>query len=188
MKSNIQCFMLDPTEEAQEELRRYVCDVNSSCPLPHGYHDTSVEIGTCILSDSDINGRGSDDFDHSDSRWPITCACGYLFQPGDLWQHNTYRLYRRSDNGELTTLKDAPVGAMWFAPWYLPVYKGPDGNCLVVKTPGGDWLLDGPTDKQRWTRTGVPPLVTASPSILFYNKDHKPAYHGWLRNGRLEEC
>jgi hypothetical protein len=57
-------------------------------------------------------------------------------------------LYRRSDSGELTTLRDAPVGAMWDATWFNhdPAYTGADGICLVVRTPGGTWMVDsGPT-------------------------------------------
>lgn len=86
-----------------------------------------------------------------------------------------------------TTLSEAPVGAMWTADWYD--FKGPDGHCLVVRTPGGDWIVDGPSmnnDGSRgnpWQRSGEIPKVTANPSIHIPGK-----YHGWLREGFLESC
>ena len=108
----------------------------------------------------------------------------YLFQPGDAWQHNLKRLFT-SDSGLLTTLENSPVGAMWYADdWYPDPWIGPDGKCLVVRTPGGDWIVDGPSSTGGfWTRTGTVPKVTANPSIHFPGQ-----YHGWLRDGFLTEC
>jgi len=89
--------------------------------------------------------------------------------------------WRRVDTGEVGFLDSFPVGAMFYSDWMD--YKGPDGKCLSVRTPGGYWMIDGPSTQHpegnAWTRTGVPPKVTAMPSIIAGN------YHGWLRDGVL---
>jgi len=141
-----------------------------------------------------------DAIQRGDPRWPRSCSCGYRFAERDAWQCNVKALYRRSDNGELVTLDKAPAGAMWNAEW--ADYKGPDGNCLAVRVPGGfDWLIDRPTrnvpgalevarhrrggkiqKKQAWTRKGKVPAVTVEPGLLIPGKGQ------WiLRSGRLEE-
>lgn len=90
----------------------------------------------------------------------------------------------------------APVGAMWDCDWMrdhkmdsgLAYNRNPDGVVLAVRTPGGDWVVDGPSFCNRvesgsWSRTGTIPNVTATPSIDIPGK-----YHGWLRDGYLVEC
>jgi hypothetical protein len=184
----IQCFLLEPSDQAQESLRRFVWSgEGQKCPLPHGYHNASAVRGHIAFPlDPKSNGYGMDAKDHSDPLWPTHCGCGYAFADTDQWQYNVDRLWRRVDTGELFTLDDAPPGAMWFAPWYEDTFKGPDGRSLVVKTPAGDWLVDSiSSGGGRWTRTGEAPRVTASPSILFHGT---PGYHGWLRDGQLVEC
>ena len=64
----------------------------------------------------------------------------------------------------------APAGAMWFAA----------GFGLVVRTPGGDWMVD--SGGGHWTRSGKPPCITVEPTVLI------GSYHGRLREGFLEEC
>lgn len=185
--TTIKCFMLEPTDRARESLRRFVwSDDANKCPLPWGYHNADVVLGEVAY---DVERANGDSHDHADPRWPAACACGYVFKPEDQWQHNHTQLYARSDTGALHNLGDAPVGAMWFADWYLPNYKGPDGHVLVVKTPGGEWIVDSPANNgPGWTRSGVPPLVTASPSIGMHNADGSWRYHGWLRNGELVDA
>ena len=89
------------------------------------------------------------------------------------------------DSGEV--VKSAPVGSMWNADWYKDsgLKPGPDGMWLIIKTPGGDWFVDGPSNNGNgWTREGAAPNITARPSILTANNQ----YHGWLTNGQLTEC
>ena len=90
------------------------------------------------------------------------------------------------DSGEV--LKTAPPGAMWNADWYKDsgIKPGPDGLWLIVKTPAGDWFVDGPSSNgPGWTREGAVPNVTARPSILMTSSGN---YHGFLTNGQLVEC
>jgi hypothetical protein len=93
-------------------------------------------------------------------------------------------------------VRDAPVGAMWDAYWFrgekhesgLAYDRNPDGLVLVVMTPGGTWMIDGPSFVNRnesgnWSRTGIAPNITVTPSIHIPGK-----YHGRLIAGELVEC
>ena len=189
MGDRVQCFLLSPAEYAQASLRRFTFGTDAMCPLRTYGHDASVNLGVEPYPFSEYEGEPGKGIENDDPRWPKACECGYTFKDEDQWQHNLVRLYKRGDHATLmTTLAEAPVGSMWVADWYEK-FKGPDGKCLVVKTPGGDWIVDGPstnndgTRGNPWTRTGEIPRVTASPSIHFPGK-----YHGWLRNGFLEDA
>jgi len=194
MGTVIDCFYMEPSDEARESLRRFVFSEKAQCSSGHGYHNVEVTIGQVPWTDPNSNGRGDDDFDHTDPRWPSTCPCGYVFQPEDQWQHNVTRLYVRADTGQKMLVSEAPVGAMWDANWLkrLDEFKNrsPDGMVLIVKTPGGEWNIDSKSSNGNgWTRTGTPPKITANPSILAGKKsDGSWIYHGWLRNGQLVEC
>lgn len=205
MGSRIQCFMLEPTDRVRLKLRRYNMGLKyasgeagfaEDCPGgPMDGHDASKLFLAPDGADSwparlDAEGILNSYQDvapaREDARWPTTCEqCGHALDPRTHWQVFQELIYRRTDTGSLMTLRDAPPGAMWDAgaPWD----KGPDGRSLHVSLPpnGGldYWCVDGPAKGGgSWTRTGEPPLVTANPSIL------TPRYHGFLRNGWLEEC
>jgi hypothetical protein len=194
MGSRIQCFMLEPTQRVRIKLRRFTHkDTCSSGPMQG--HDASV-----LLPGPDVAGSwpariGADGYLQSyedlkppadDPRWATVCEqCGAALPAETIFQVFQEQLYRRADTGEEVTLRDAPPGAMHDAAW--DPAKGPDGRALYVCLPpnGGlnYWHVDGPSSNgPGWMRTGVPPLVTANPSIL------TPRYHGFLRNGWLEEC
>ena len=187
-KRTIECFFLEPTSQAEESLRRYGAVDGTDCP-DGPYHNIDTVIGRVALND-DSNGSGDDQHPHDDPRWPKSCSCGYVFKDDDHWQHNIKRLFRRSDNAGLTTLRGAPVGAMWYADW-LP-WKGPDGRCLVVKTPAGDWVVDGPASNSKskvgWQRSGTPPKITARPSIGMGDQNGRWTFHAFLTDGKLVEC
>lgn len=138
-----------------------------------------------------------------DPRWPTHCACGFAFTEEDPHQLYARQISRRTDTGEEITIEDAPVGAMWNCWWFADrrEYKGPgsfvglDGLSLSVRTPGGEWLIDGPAyneEGQRtggWTRNGTPPALTVTPSIRCLGGKGKPdKYHGWLTAGVLSPC
>ena len=137
-----QCIFLQPNGHAAIFLRRYAS--GSKCEASGmGYHNALARIGTEAADDD--RSISDDDHPRDDARWPMRCACGYAFQASDAWQRMVHLLYARSDGGEPVTLREAPVGAMWFAPWMsnIPEYTGPDGRTLTVRLPGGhDWIVD----------------------------------------------
>jgi hypothetical protein len=212
----VTCFWLEPTDLTQVGLRRYRSsgsEPKNECPREGGwgYHGALVILGQAPVVWSDTRPEGhshwfreSDDRygvagfaypGRDDPRWPSRCECGYEFTDDDAWQEWEDRLYRRSDTGELVTLRDAPDGAMWDAGWYP--WKGPDGRSLVMKCPGGsDWTIDGrasnctlPGDNEHrcWVRHGDVPQITVDKNGLTCaagaGSIQAGNYHGFLRNG-----
>lgn len=173
------CFLIEPTERAQESLRRYAM---GDCPVNGFYHDASVVIGEVDFPENGFAGKGGDTHPHDDPRWPTACACGYVFRSDDPWQCNRNRLYRHPDEST-STLDALPPGAMYDAPWFADTWHGDDGRCLVLALPDGSpWTIDGPaTNGPAWQRSGEPPRITARPSIA------SPGYHGWLTDGVLSD-
>ncbi len=141
----------------------------------------------------------------TDPRWPTDCPCGrYHFTEDDEWQFFVRNLYRRADTGEIMTLDDAPAGAMFDASYLhdQPGWCGPDGRSIHVVLPNGNkWCIDSRCSNctrkdddvhKCWVRHGEPPELTVDKngntcaagagSILSGD------YHGFLRNGFLEQC
>jgi len=105
--------------------------------------------------------------------------------------------WTRIDTGEVMPYAYAfGDGALWsdLTSYDVQTYaeglakRYPDGLRLRVRTPGGEWDIDGPSYSDGahacpWTRTGDPrrpETLTVTPSINFPGR-----YHGWLRNGQL---
>jgi hypothetical protein len=186
--NEIPCIWIERTPKIARWLRRWrSCrpeDPETHCTVQtHGYHQAWVRIADRIATEEE-RGPGllqAEVPDRSDLRWPPACACGYVFRAADEWQVFVDWVYQSA--GEELPLRDWGLGAMWDAPWFSGEgrYVGPDGRCLVVRTPGGDWPIDLLSTESggRWTRTGEPPKVTVTPSIIIGN------YHGWLRDGAL---
>lgn len=192
-KSKIKCFWMEPMKAARLSLRRYKGHKGTPCEASGvGYHNAQNVALDQFPTTED---RGSGLLEHPDyprdhPQWPMACACGYVFEEGDHWQVNTRILYRASHDSKLYTLDDVPVGAMWDA-WWFDHHKGPDGKCLVVKTPGGEWMIDSKAqDGKGWTRNGEPPNLTVTPSIGIgaEGKGQPWKYHGFLTYGYLVEC
>lgn len=201
MPSKHRCFMIEPTEEVVVTLRRFSFKTKCSRRLPRypggdvvlfEVHDVevevSVEVGTleaCI--DGDMTQRT---IARDDPRWPTTCGCGYVFVEADEKQECHIRLYRRTDTGELTTLRNAPVGALYDSGTLSDVdgyQRNGAGMSLVLKTPAGEWTIDGPASNgPGWTRTGTPPDLVVTPSIGIGSPQRM---HGWLGgfNGKGDE-
>lgn len=183
--------MIEKTKRVKRSLRRFCYyDIVNGCPhrpYKYGSHDASVFLDEIDEPPSEILSIG-DYHPHDDPLWPKQCSCGYAFKDSDQWQLSLENLFKRLDTGEITTIRLAPPGAMWDAPWMLPQHQGSDGRCICVRTPGGDWMVDGPSrqaDGSRgagWTRVGVPPNISVSPSIIAND------YHGHLTNGVLRSC
>lgn len=205
MSRIIECFLIEPTDRFRVYLRRYRGSAEGPCPAGKGwYHNASVFIALEQHTQAEHPGSGDhpEKIPHDDARWPVKCdRCDYAFVPEDNWQMFYERMWRTADGREFTLVEKysmhldaqalgAPPGAMWRATWMEPFETGPDGHSYVVRTPGGDWHIDGPaTGGGKWTRTGVAPKLTARPSILCGKReDGSWTYHGFLTDGRLEEC
>ncbi len=186
-----QCIFLNSTLKGKAQLRRYTLSESYKCPN-HGNwgHKAIVPMSDVdIILDGKGYIRNSIEFNVLDPNivWPEACACGYKFQTSDYKTLDVDRYYS-GPNGLITTLREAPIASMWDADWMhgIDLYCR-EGISLHLKLPGnGEWCIDGPSQQtpngKGWTRTGTPPLITASPSI------HWPGvYHGWLQNGVLSD-
>ena len=206
---SIRCFWLEPTQREAQALRRYA---NASCQaVPGGCHDARTPIGTAPAIRNEkgfhIEVPRATWPPRADLLWPTRCACGYEFKASDAWQLFSELLYVRTDTREEHTLRSAPPGAMWDAWWYregghkggyLGAGPGPDGRCLMVKTPGGEWYVDGrasnctmPNDDVHrcWVRRGEVPNITVDKAGDTCGAGggsiQAGSYHGFLTNGEL---
>lgn len=181
----IRCFLLERTALVHRSLRRYRYSDLAKCERSgYSYHNAEAAIDT--VEDVGDAGVSGDLWPHTDQRWPTTCACGYVFQESDQWQLRADHLWRRSDSGLLCLLRDAPVGAMWNAFWLADrssEYKGDDGRCLIVRTPGGEWMIDGRASNcdSPCANCGVQ-YKDHEPSGCKTYKDARP-HHCWVRAG-----
>jgi hypothetical protein len=198
MGTIIDCFMIERLNEAEASLRRFTYSDKVKCPCSeHWGHDASVSLGFVPYEDDPFEGRSTlGQEQRGDPRWPKTCQyCDYVFQEADEWQYNRKRLYIRRETGEKVIIDKAPPGSMWYADWMKEYstssnHQTPDGRFLAVMTPGGEWQIDGQSSSGGyWTRTGTPPKITATPSIMVgRNKKGGCSYHGFLVDGQLREC
>jgi hypothetical protein len=227
--SQVACFLIEPTSRVRQTLRRYTrgerwdeaakCYIyDNPCPLTSGVlrsHDTETLIEDApVVADTREgyegylrNGScGEVERYADDPRWPTHCACGYPFTNEDTRQVFCEEIYRRADTGEEYTLRDAPAGAMWYAPWVAHFFRPQlPGGPLVVKLPDGtDWQVDSMANnctmkddwKQErhhcWVIEGTPPLVSVGKSGSTCGAGAgsiaTSRYHGFLRNGMLESC
>lgn len=114
------------------------------------------------------------------------------------------RIYRRTDTGEeFVGLNNVPVGGMWFADWFGLRWNPQLGFSLIVKTPGGEWHVDQqasnctmPDDYYQkkhhcWIIEGELPNITVSKNGKTCGAGagsiQMGSYHGFLRNGYLED-
>lgn len=205
------CFWLEFANLAEWGLRRYTDGEDvPPCPREGGRwgntHGALVILGTHPavrqVGDNGVERARADERTEpipwppdGDPRWPTHCECGFAFRDSDPYQRWTEMLYRRSDNGELTTLRDAPPGAMWDSWWYP--WKGPDGKSISVKCPNGDqWNIDGQARNctrevddghHCWVRHGEPPKLTVDKNgktcAAGAGSIQTGDYHGFLRDG-----
>jgi hypothetical protein len=197
--ASIECFLIEPTEYYRRYLRRFTHGGRNVCGQGEfTYHEDKVLLDVVA---SDVQPASSEDiWPHDDPVWPKTCRrCDYQFI--------VQRVFKRDNGGysyDFMTLLDASPGAMWFATWLEDLEwhgKGPDGRILVVKTPGGDWTVDGratnctkpdDTEHRCWVRQGTPPKVTVSKNGNTCNSGAGSigigSYHGFLRDGHLVDA
>jgi hypothetical protein len=217
----IAVFFLTRTDQVQVQLRRYTMAADRPCPGSQWGCDASVVIAAAAPEadwgvEPGYDGRGGDLKElvaHDDPRWPTACGhCAAAFAPEHRHIVHVDRLYAGTPGGELHTIRRAPVGAMWDAFWHegLPAYTGPDGIALVVRTPGGDWMVDseasnctrkGDLTHKCWIRHGDPrdPQGLKGGRALHVDKSGDTcaagagsiisgSYHGFLHNGHLVDC
>ena len=204
--ANVRTFWLEPTDNERLWLRRYSLRDGRECASGYKYHNAMFLIGESpiVWAQEDsrvIAPRDSRMPPVQDPRWPAKCEhCDYTFAPDDEYQLFGRTLYRRADTGEITTIEDAPDGAMWNAYWTSRWQ--PDGRNLMVKVPGGaTWHIDGrasncdmPEDGQHrcWVRHGEPPLLTVDKNGHTCNAGggsiQTNNWHGHLVNGEFIPC
>ncbi len=201
MSAGIRCFLIEATDRARVYLRRYG---GNGCPGNGGeYHNAMVLVGESPAEEA--SGAPRPGFYAGDPRWPGACSCGRLFAQSDEWQVFHQTIYRSTDDGAETTLRDAPAGAIWRETWLedYAQWCGPDGRSYVVRCPGGrDWQIDGrasnctlPDDDAHrcWCRHGVAPNLTVdktpepghSTCRAGAGSIQAGSWHGFLRNGYL---
>jgi hypothetical protein len=130
--------------------------------------------------------------------------CFFLEPDPEGRKSDGLNLFRRMDTGELMTLRDAPVGAMWDVSWYKDTYyhkPNYDGIHLAIRTPGGTWDIESrannctmPDDDTHrcWIRHGTVPDITVDKDGLTCGAGAgsilSGGYHGFLRQGVLVDC
>lgn len=210
--ARIKCFWIEPTQRMARYLRCYQSGECIHCDVP--YHNVMVRIEDDDAVHEMSHGHSvvrpaSGIAKPEDHRWPQFCKCGLPFTERDR-QLFCDRIYFNPETGEEWPLREAPVGAVWNAEWLAELskepntlYAGPDGMSLHVRTPDGDWCIDGrasnctmpnePTHKC-WIRHGSPKDGT-----LHVDKNGHtcgagagsialPRYHGFLHQGYLVDC
>jgi hypothetical protein len=187
-------FWLEPTELVQVRLRVYRYEKDVSCIAathaeqccdadvviyPQAAHSAWIEDleGGTHRTRTELVGE-------DDPRWPSHCdACGVAFSSSSapstpqVWAET---LYRGAPDGQLYTLRNAPIGAMWHADWLADhaggAWTGPDGLSITVRTPGGDWCIDG--EASNCTRKQSVP-VEGKPGWTRFERTH----YCWIRHG-----
>lgn len=200
--SNVKCFLIHPTSDTFQYLRRYsfgACHCNNG-----NYHNAMVAIEDGKVDKDGIIRLHNDQIlkEKYKDQWPKHCECGYEFKTDD--ESQIFKAQKYTDEaGNLYTLENAPVGAMWFATWYeeIPMLCGTDGKAIIVKTPAGDWHIDGKASKcgspddhvhKCWCRHGEAPNLTVDKNGVTCTAGagsiqiHE--YHGFLTNGELTCC
>lgn len=217
----IPVFFLEPTDFVRVELRRFTFSADRACVASEWGCDASVRIHegaarAAWIEDNPERGtwRSRDEMvAPDDPRWPSRCdQCGIEFGDDGTCQVVPHPLFTGAPDGQLYTLREAPVGAMWDATWFdrAPAYTGPDGIALVVRTPGGEWMVDSeasnctrPGDRSHkcWIRHGDPrdPQGRRTGQPLHVDKAGDTCsagagsiicgtYHGFLHGGHLVNC
>lgn len=189
-RAGVACFWLERTERVEVALRRFVYASDAKCPGPYGYHNASVVIYPDVPAAEWLTQRDDGIVENlrplseilPDSRWPTKCeGCDYEFTPEDKYQVGVNPLYAGATNGRLYTMRNAPVGAMYDADWLngLEMFTGPDGIALTVRTPGGDWTVDGEASNCTRTQFGPKVIEGQRHEKVWLGRTH----YCWIRHG-----
>lgn len=211
MKS-IKCKFFEPSTKVKRYFRRYE---EGTCPSKYGRFHNAKNFRDEIEVPVSKNGYENDermvgDFptDELIPSFPTKCDyCDFEFTEKSEFQLNAERLYFCRETNEYFTLKELPAGAMYYADWMLVnrtsnLFRGPDGHCLVVIVPQrSPWMVDSrannctlpdDTEHKCWVRHGEVPNITVDKNGITCGAGggsiQTGNYHGFLRNGYLEEC
>lgn len=185
----VECFWVEPNGRALRTLRRYRRGEEKCSQNRMGYHTTTVEIGDFDviwnhLEDGTQVVAAIDNAEYADDpRWPTHCVCGYKYTEEDHWQASQEPIYASADGRQAWTSpaygRQPTPGAM-FDTFWRPELRKEDGLAISAVCPNGQvWCIDDHATQGDgfWTRTGEPPMLTVSPSIVAGD------YHGHLQNG-----
>lgn len=211
----IRCFLIERTQFIERKLRRYAPGGAGVLLCPNGPYRSfhNAERLLDVIPDHGESER-ADKVTNSSLDWPVKCDyCDYQFTDADEFQVYTSHLYEGIDPQGVkvtTTLREAPVGAMWDAHWMSASWKGNDGKSIVVMIPGRhDWCIDAiasnckkrdDRDHRCWIRHGTPPNLTvdkragvdgasaATTCDAGAGSIQTSEWHGYLRDGELVQC
>lgn len=205
---NAECFLVTPTDRAAVYLRRYVSE--SDCP--EGWiHEARTPIGECPMRQLEDGTREVDrpEVADDDPRWPTTCSCGHVFTDSVVRQVFTEALYAGPDGRE-HEIQHLPPGAIydaaWMGDWGRVNGSGP--RWAVVLPNGQVWhpgmessnCTRKGEDHDCWCVHGEAPILTvdknpepgrstcAAGAGSIASGEGEKHWHGFLRNGVLEEC
>lgn len=123
----VKIFPILDTGFESASLRRYASGSTCSEVDGNGYHNAHTALGRRPAQKHVRSFAGREEaYAHSD-KWPTHCACGYEFVDEDDYQEFTQSLYA-DISGKEWSLRDAPPGAYWFAPWIFnsKAYQDPN--------------------------------------------------------------
>lgn len=212
--SRIKCIFFEASTKVKRYFRRYQ---DGDCLGKGEYHNAEIfydEIEVPVPIDGFENDpRMISGLPHKNlkAQYPQKCDhCDFIFTDGSTFQKNPLRQYFCEATGEYFELNKIPVGGMYFAPW-LDCWTTPQlAHVLIVRTPGGSWAVDSQasnctkpksngekgrlqSDHHCWIIEGdIPPNITVSKNGNTCGAGAGSIqcgkYHGFLRNGYLEEC
>jgi len=215
--NRVRCFVIVHCHTSSYRLRRYVrynAAGDQKCPGfgpgKFSFHNAeTAEI--CSTADEPTKKyfcSRPPQIELTDPRWPTKCdQCDYLFADDDERQIFGEPIFRRADSPEdnpvSMLLSAAPAGALWRAAWLEEGSwrVGFDGQSWVCRLPdGSDWQIDseasnctrkGDRTHRCWVRHGIAPdfnIDKDGPTCdVGCGSIKSPGYHGFLRNGWLEE-
>lgn len=209
MTDRFKVFFCEATGRSSRSLRRYARRDDQPCP--GGYHNAHTPLDEVTWGEPGSEISPPVWTSHLTPElaarpdWPVKCEhCDYVFVEDDERQLFSRSIYRNASTGEEFTLGAAPSGSVWNAWWMSDWRRGPDGRCLVVQTPAGEWMVDSrasnctkPADDEHrcWVRHGKPEDGT-----LHVDKngltcaagagsiDMNGRWHGFLHSGELYRC
>jgi hypothetical protein len=172
---SVRVFWLEPTNRVKVWLRVYASEPYRELGEATVHEDAPARswLRKVKRGERSYHSTRSEKIPADHPLWPHPAGEGINRQ---VWAE---RLYAGSPDGRLYTLRDAPIGAMWDADWLHGIggaYVGPDGISLHVRTPGGDWCVDG--QASNCTRTQDVD-VEGEPGVKRFVRSH----YCWVRHG-----